>query len=31
MGWLEVTAAALHAPDAYIAANQLPALATEGN
>jgi multicomponent K+:H+ antiporter subunit D len=30
-GWLEVTAAALHAPDAYIAANQLPALATEGN
>ncbi|NBE07671.1 monovalent cation/H+ antiporter subunit D [Paragemmobacter ruber] len=24
MGWLEGTAAALHAPDAYIAANQLP-------
>lgn len=31
MGWLEVTAAALHAPDAYIAANQLPAIAAEGN
>jgi multicomponent K+:H+ antiporter subunit D len=24
MAWLEVTAAALHAPDAYISANQLP-------
>jgi multicomponent K+:H+ antiporter subunit D len=24
MAWLELTAATLHAPDAYIAANQLP-------
>jgi multicomponent K+:H+ antiporter subunit D len=31
MGWLEVTAAALHAPDAYITANQLPPNTTEGN
>lgn len=31
MVWLEGTAAALHAPDAYIAANQLPPIASEGN